>query len=191
MECWKLSNWENYSVQSFFDNLMAFRSCEWVALGVLLVVLLFLLLLARRQPKSIPAFRNDAGKTEITRKALEELIKTSCSQFSAVRKSKSKIKLKGGYLHILIKIKLEGATSLQEVTTALQSQLQEVLVNQMGITKMGKVNVSVVGIKSYGVKAKTTPAPETTIDEPINEVVEEEPENISDLDSDDNKENKF
>lgn len=157
----------DYNWQTFLTNLQNLQALEWSIVGVALFLLLFFYYLAKRPPKTIPAFRNDAGKTEITRKALEELIKTSCAQFSSVRKSKSSIQLKGGYLHILIKIKLEGPSHLSEVTTSLQNHLQDVLVNQMGITKMGKINVSVIGIKSYGVK-KTTPAPAKETEKELN-----------------------
>ena len=130
----------------------------WGALLFLLIVLFFLF---RRQPKNIVAYKTENGDVTISRSAVVELVRTSCQQISQVNKPKLKVFTKKGLTHFTIKIQLTSGGRFKDVEQTLQNHLRESLSKNLGIEKLGNVNIVVTSFKSSRIRpinAETLPA---------------------------------
>lgn len=124
--------------------------------STLLFLLIVLLLLLRRQPKSIVAYKTENGDVIISRSAVIELVRTSCQQISQISKPKLKVFTKKGLTHFTIKIQLTSGGRLKDVEQTLQHHLRERLSKNLGIEKLGTVNIIVNSFKSSRIRPINT-----------------------------------
>ena len=128
--------------------------CQFFALenaflwGILFFLLVVLFLLLRRQPQSIVAYKTENGDVTISRSALAELMRTSCQQINYISKPKLKVFTKGGLTHFTVQIQLTSGARLKDIEETLQNHFRESLANNLGIEKLGTVNITVTGFKS-------------------------------------------
>lgn len=120
--------------------------------GVLFFLLAVLILLLRRQPKNIIAYKTENGDVTISRSAVIELVRTSCQQISQVGKPKLKVFTKKGLTHFTIRIQLTSGGRLKNVEETLQNHLRESLSKNLGIEKLGTVNIVVTSFKSSKIR---------------------------------------
>ena len=121
--------------------------------GVLLFLLMVFILLRRRQPKNIIAYKTDNGNVTISRSAVVELVRTSCRQISQISKPRLKIYTRRGLTHVTIRIQLTNSGRLKDVEEILQSHLRESLSQNLGIENLGDINVVVTSFKSGKVRS--------------------------------------
>ena len=132
--------------------------CQFFALenfylwGTLLFLLLILILLLRRQPGNIIAYKTENGDVVISRSAVIELVRTSCEQISQVSKPKLKVFTKRGLTHFTIRIQLTSGGRLKDVEETLQNHLRESLSKNLGIEKLGNINIIVTSFKSSKIR---------------------------------------
>lgn len=141
-----------------------------VAVLVLLVVLILML---RRQPKNVVAYKTENGRVMVSRSAIVELVQTSCEQMQDVSKPQVKIQVKGQTTHFEIRIKLLSGGRLRRIEQTLQSHLRQALTENLGIESLGRINVVATGFKSGRIESNlsnksTAPAIETS-EAPIGE----------------------
>ncbi|NQY32826.1 MAG: alkaline shock response membrane anchor protein AmaP [Coraliomargarita sp.] len=116
--------------------------------GTALVLAFFLVLLLRRQPRSVVAYSNSGGKVMVSRSAILELVQTTCSQLDEVHKPSVKITTRGSTSHFRVNIKLASGGKLREVEQTLQNHLRRALTENLGIEKVGRIDINVTGFKS-------------------------------------------
>ena len=117
-------------------------------LGGSLLLLIILVVLRKRQPKNIVAYKTENGNVTISRSAIVELVRTSCEQISQVSKPKLKVFVRKGLTHFAIRIQLTSSGSLKDIEETLQSHLRESLSKNLGIEKLGEINIIVTSFKS-------------------------------------------
>ena len=110
------------------------------------------ILLRRRQPKQILAYKTENGNVTISRSAIIELVHTSCQQISQISKPKLKVSFNRGRTHFTVRIQLNGG-NLKEVEGPLQSHLRESLSENLGIENLGDINIIVTSFKSGKVRS--------------------------------------
>ena len=118
------------------------------AAGAILVFALFLILLVRRQPNKIVAYRTENGRVMVCRSAIVELIRTSCEQLDNVAKPIVKIKVKGKTTHFDVRIQLKSGGRLRDIEQTLQVHLRQNLTENLGIEHLGQINIVASGFKS-------------------------------------------
>ena len=116
--------------------------------GAALTLALFLILLVRRQPKNIVAYRTENGRVMVCRSAIVELIRTSCEQLDDVAKPSVKIKVKGKTTHFDVRIQLMSGGRLRDIEQTLQTHLRQNLTENLGIENLGQINIVATGFKS-------------------------------------------
>lgn len=116
----------------------------WLAAAALLI---FYLLLRLRPPSKIKAFKGDTGYVMVSRHALLELVYSACEQLPEVRKPSVKI-LRKRKLHLQVRIRIDGTAKLRDTSSFLQTHLKDALENNMGIEKLGNIEVVVTGIRN-------------------------------------------
>ena len=118
------------------------------AAGAIFAFALFLILLVRRQPNKIVAYRTENGRVMVCRSAIVELIRTSCEQLDDVAKPSVKIKVKGKTTHFDVRIQLMSGGRLRDIEQTLQTHLRQNLTENLGIENLGKINIVATGFKS-------------------------------------------
>lgn len=118
------------------------------AAGALLALALLLILLVRRQPKRIVAYRTENGRVMVCRSAIVELIRTSCEQLDDVAKPSVRINVKGKTTHFDVRIQLMSGGRLRDIEETLQTHLRQNLTENLGIENLGKINIVATGFKS-------------------------------------------
>lgn len=122
---------------------------ENLGLGLAVLVLFgFFILLLRRQPSQIVAYKSEQGKVLVARSAIRELVQSACEQIEGVSKPKTCIRIKGGRAHFDIRVKLVGTSKLKQIETTLQQHMRRALSENLGIEKLGNINVIATGFKS-------------------------------------------
>ncbi|MBT4758271.1 MAG: alkaline shock response membrane anchor protein AmaP [Opitutae bacterium] len=118
------------------------------AAGAVITLALFLMLLVRRQPNKIVAYRTENGRVMVCRSAIVELIRTSCEQLDNVAKPIVKIKVKGKATHFDVRIQLKSGGRLRDIEQTLQRHLRQNLTENLGIEHIGQINIVASGFKS-------------------------------------------
>jgi hypothetical protein len=118
-----------------------------------LALLLVLILMVRRQPKNVVAYKTENGRVMVSRNAIVELVRTSCEQMQDVSKPQVKIRVKGQTTHFEIRIKLLSGGRLRFIEQTLQSHLRQALTENLGIESLGHINVIAIGFKSGRVES--------------------------------------
>lgn len=174
-----------------------------------IVLILFLRLLSKRQPKKITAYNTEDGKVLVTRAAITELVRSSCAQLDGVTKPSVRIKVKGKRTNFDVSIKLSNGSRLRETERTLQTHLRTALIEDLGIENLGKINIVATGFKSGKIATaniepkqeepieeateikeasedltKATVIEETISEEPTEETSENSTEDSEDLDAD-------
>jgi len=177
-------DWISSLGSGFLDYLS--NPVVWVSLILIVGLLVVLYILSKRQPSRIKAFNNDNGYVEIARSALVEMIRTTSEQVDIEKKPGVFVRNVRGKLNVDVKIRLLPSRKLTEVTALLQKHIIEMLQEGMGIRKLGKINVVVVGVRVKPSKEvrkslplfKSDPEPksETAPVEVVDQMPEKEPE---------------
>ncbi len=136
----------------------------YLAIGIsVLILLLWAILLVRRQPKSVMAYATDSGRVMVSRAAIIELVQTSCSQLKEVSKPSVKIKVKGSTVHFEVRIKLASGGQLRSIEQTLQTHLRNALTDNLGIEDLGRIDIIATGFKSGKIDRSSSVATEPAL----------------------------
>jgi hypothetical protein len=127
--------------------------------GAALVFALLLILLRRRQPRSVVAYSTENGRVLVSRSAIVELVRTSCQQIESVSKPHVRVSTKGKFTHFEVRINLTSGGRLKTIEQTLQIHLRRALTENLGIEHLGKINIIAIGFKSGRI---ALPKPTTT-----------------------------
>jgi hypothetical protein len=121
---------------------------EYIFLGLVVFTLALFLVLAKRcQPKKIVAYKTGDGRVHVARTAVKDLVQSACEQLDGVTRPKTRIRIKRGCANFDVEVKLVGNSRLREVESALQKQMRKALTENLGIEKLGAINVTATGFK--------------------------------------------
>jgi hypothetical protein len=137
------------------DDLQQLSQTEFLYVGGVILVFAFsLVLLVRRQPKSVVAYTTENGRVMVSRHAIIDLVQTSCEQLENVSKPLVKIKGKGQSTHLEVRIVLLSGGRLREIEQTLQNHLRKALTENLGIESLGHINILATGFKSGCIDSK-------------------------------------
>lgn len=156
---------------------------EYLYIGIAVVVLAFVLfLLIRRQPKNVTAYTTENGQVMVSRSAIIELVQTSCEQIKEITKPHVRINSKGGKTDFEVRLKLASGGQLRSIEETLQAHLRKALTENLGIEKLGRINIVATGFKSGRVEPSSSipkKQPETAEDsatQPAEDILDESEE---------------
>lgn len=135
-----------------------------------LIIVLILWRKIRNYYRPIKLFNNRVGEVEVSRKALDELVQSVCYSLGALNRPDVKIYTKRGRLCMTVSLKLESGQKLTDATGEIQTALTSAFREHMGIEKLGKIDVRVLGFKGLVYKPTNKFLPP----------IKDEPENIID-----------
>lgn len=148
------------------------------AAALVLAFLLFLLL--RRMPTKVTAYSTDNGDVMVSRSAIVELVQTSCEQIKEVSKPQVRMSAKGNKTHFEVRLKLASGGQLRSIEETLQSHLRRALTENLGIEKLGRINIVATGFKSGRLEASSS-IPKKQAEKEPEPVVETESEGLDEL----------
>ena len=132
----------------------------YIAGGALALAFL-LMLLVRRQPKQIVAYKTENGGVFVAGSAIKELVQSAFQQIDGVTKPHCRIKTKGGRIHLCVEIKLDGDSQMRTVEALLQKHMRKSLTEKLGIEKLGDINIIATGFKDARAGSATAKLIET------------------------------
>ena len=174
---------DSQSIQNFFNEAhhilnMIIDICKeaWaqpnapimLAVAFAIVVVLVLWRKIKNHFKPIKLFNNRVGEVEVSRKALDELVQSVCYGLGALNRPDVKIYVKRGRLNMIVSLKLESGQKLTDATGEIQTALTSAFRDHMGVEKLGKIDVRVLGFKGLIYKPTNKFLPPVK-DEPLDE----------------------
>ncbi|MFI3291420.1 MAG: hypothetical protein R3Y46_06010 [Opitutales bacterium] len=114
-------------------------------LMALVIVLLILLIIIRlkRHFSPIKLFDNNNGIVTLKRKALHSLVESVCYNMGSLTKPKIAIYVKRRKLFLSVSLKIESEQRLVDFTSKLQEEIQNAFIQQLGIEKIGKIDINI------------------------------------------------
>lgn len=92
------------------------------------------------------AFNNATGRVLVSRAAIKGLIAKTCHTVEGVSHPQSRIFTRGGKLRARVYIQLRGNTRLSDIASLLQERLDMALRQNLGIERIGRIDVIVTDI---------------------------------------------
>ena len=124
------------------------------AAAAVLLLCLALYLLVGRQPRAILAYTTENGRLLISRAAIGELVRSACAQLEDVDRPRVRLRVKGRTAHFKVFIKLKSGARLREIETTLQKHLRRELNDNLGIERLGTIDIVATGIESGPVERR-------------------------------------
>ena len=132
----------------------------YIAGGTLALAFL-LILLIRRQPKQIVAYKTENGRVFVARSAIKELVQSACLQIDGVTRPHCRIKTKGERINLSVEIKLDSGSQMRAIEALLQKHMRRSLIENLGIEKLGSINIIATGFKASRASSATAKLIET------------------------------
>lgn len=136
------------------------KICDWaidfwnyeysahILIALACIFVLFLIYRAiRKRYAPIKLFNNTAGTVSVTPAALSQLVESVCYSMGALNRPDVKIYTKRSRLFMIVSLKLEAGQKLSETSTALQEELTNACREQLGVEKLGRIDVKIKGFK--------------------------------------------
>jgi hypothetical protein len=120
---------------------------QTIAWWTLAVLVIFWIGLRIKNGGRLLAFNTPTGRVLVSRTAIKGLIARTCCGVEGVSHPQSRIRTHGGRLRVRVYIQLRGNTRLGDVSTLLQERLDLALRQNLGIEKIGKIDVIVTDIQ--------------------------------------------
>ncbi|NCG08017.1 MAG: hypothetical protein GWO81_00335 [Verrucomicrobia bacterium] len=137
-----LNNWVTYT-----KGLSALELYGGALLAIAFIYF-FMRLFCGCRAKRVIAYSTEGGKVIVNRSAIVELVNSACAQIEDVSKPRVRIRIRGGIPHFQIRLKLASGGRLRAVESSLQQLLRNALTNNLGIEKLGSIDVVATGFKS-------------------------------------------
>ena len=114
--------------------------------GFALVLLLALKASLQRRRKAISLFSSETGHIRVSPKALRELVTISCRNIGTTRPHVY-FYTKAAKLHLHVRLKMRSEQKLAETFSKLQEHLKQTLRENLGVEKLGSIDITVTGFK--------------------------------------------
>lgn len=126
-------------------------SSFWIACAVGIVVILFLWWYLTRPAKAICAYDHSGGRVWISRKAIEDLVNSTCRRLDGVKRVRSTVGNRGEHVFIKVKLCLDGSRgsyTVNELSQALQGRMRTILEEELSIRQLEDIDIWITGIKN-------------------------------------------
>jgi hypothetical protein len=114
-------------------------------LGVLFVLWLIKRAMFR-PPRVVQAFPTEGGQVLVTRRAVKELVERCCEDLSGTGSADVHIDVRRGGLRTRVQLRLRRNANVKGVTSYLREQIVQALTENLGLEKIGELDIVVVGV---------------------------------------------
>lgn len=132
-----------YWLQDWFDSKYFVGAAS--TLGVLFVLWLIKVIMFR-PPRVVQAFPTEGGQVLVTRRAVKELVVHCCDELAGTGSADVDISIRHGELRTRVELKLRRTANVKGVTSYLRERIVQALTENLGLDKLGDVDIVVVGV---------------------------------------------
>ncbi|MDR0693022.1 MAG: hypothetical protein LBF49_00400 [Puniceicoccales bacterium] len=118
----------------------------WCMVGIAIIYVLYLLC----RPKWIFISKSDEGTVSLSKDSLNKIIESLARDVGIRDKIHTKIKCCRGIISIDISIRISRRQNLADISRSLRETLQNVLINNIGLAAVRKINIIVAEFQSEG-----------------------------------------
>lgn len=126
-----------------------------VAVAAFIFLLIGLRLIFKKPPAHLTAFSGDAGSVLVSRKALQELVRSACLLDEWVEAARPVIRVKNNKVAALVELRLAKPDNLKAVCERVQEHITALLQKSLSFDQIGEIQIVV---KSFGNEAGQEPA---------------------------------
>ncbi|MDR1233284.1 MAG: hypothetical protein LBJ75_03435 [Puniceicoccales bacterium] len=112
--------------------------------GIVIIYILYLLW----RPKRIFISKSDEGTVSLSKDSLNKIIESLARDVGVKDKIRTKVKCCRGIISIDISIRISRRQNLADISRALREVLQNVLINNVGLAAVSKINIMVTEFQS-------------------------------------------
>ncbi|MDR2776909.1 MAG: hypothetical protein LBB17_02605 [Puniceicoccales bacterium] len=112
--------------------------------GVVIIYILYLLW----RPKRIFISKSDEGSVSLSKDSLNKIIESLAKDVGIKDKVRTKVKCCRGAISIDISIRISRRQNLADISRSLREVLQDVLINNIGLAAVRKINITVTEFQS-------------------------------------------
>ncbi|MBP7831202.1 MAG: hypothetical protein KA248_14940 [Kiritimatiellae bacterium] len=138
------------------------RGERWPALGAAAAVLFALALYVlsgirpRRYSEPFITFENESGAVSVSTRAIGEVVSRVGDEFAAVLGLDSAVRPAGGSIEVTLDVKVRGGTQIPELCRMLQDRVRDIIRENLGLTEIRGVRVTVREIVGAAREARKT-----------------------------------
>ncbi|MDR1457751.1 MAG: hypothetical protein LBI47_02810 [Puniceicoccales bacterium] len=122
----------------------------WCMVGIAIIYVLYLLW----RPKWIFISKSDEGTVSLSKDSLTKIIESLARDVGIKDKIRTKIKCCRGIISIDISVRISRRQNLADISRSLRETLQNVLINNIGLSAVKKINIIVAEFQSEGSACK-------------------------------------
>jgi len=145
------------SLQSAKD---LFTQLTPLQIGVAAIAFIFLLiglrLIFKKPPAHLTAFSGEAGNVLVSRKALQELVRSACLLDEWVEAARPVIRVRNNKVTALVELRLTKPDNLKAVCERVQEHITALLQKSLSFDQIGEIQIVV---KSFSNEASELPDP--------------------------------
>lgn len=101
----------------------------------------------RCKARAIHLYDNPSGAVRVTPSALAGIVYNTCEGIGGIHRPSIKIRISGGKLHLMIRIRLSKHHRLMTLSEEIQAKLMRILQEVLGVERIGAIDIVVVGIE--------------------------------------------
>lgn len=131
------------------DFLGQFTNLQIGVAATALVFLIFgLRLIFKKPPTHLTAFSGEAGSVQVSRKALQDLVKAACLLNEPVEAARPVIQVKNNKITARIELRLATPQELKAVCETVQQQITSLLQKSLSFDQIGEIQIVVKSFSS-------------------------------------------
>lgn len=131
-----------------------------VAVAAFIFLLIGLRLIFKKPPAHLTAFSGDAGSVLVSRKALQELVRSACLLDEWVEAARPVIRVKNNKVTALVELRLTKPENLKAVCERVQEHITALLQKSLSFDQIGEIQIVV---KSFSNDAGQESTPIDTV----------------------------
>ena len=133
---------------AFFQGFLEKVNGDYLLIAVLLLCLFFLCKSFFKK-KLLIITSSKLGKMRTTKRALCSVIQGICKLQNEISHVHVILRVKHGKININLKLRLRMCINLTDFTINLQNRLNSVLIHDLGLSNVGRINITISGFSDY------------------------------------------
>lgn len=133
-----------------------------VATAAFVFLIFGLRLVFKRPPTHLTAFSGEAGSVQVSRKALQDLVKAACLLNESVEAARPVIQFKNNKITTRIELRLANPQDLKAVCETVQQQITSLLHKSLSFDQIGDIQIVVKSFSSETGEQPSSKSRQTT-----------------------------
>lgn len=134
-----------------------------VGAAVFLFLLIWLRLILKKPPAHLSAFSSEAGSVLVSRKALQELIRSACLLESTVEAARPVLSVKHNRVTARVELRIRRADNFKATCERVQEHVTTLLQKSLSFDQIGQIEIIVKSFSNQSEAPPTFPAQDSSL----------------------------